>query len=134
MKANLKKMLGLAVLGMTLLTNIAPTWAGAKVANQVSILSSGSITWAQGNMVGARYSADTKQNIGCTTYALSYPWVSCFATDKAGNSLLCGSGNPRWVEAAQNITDSSNFYIQLLNNNYGDCGYISISNGSVHLR
>ncbi|MGE0682596.1 MAG: hypothetical protein AB7P69_17060 [Candidatus Binatia bacterium] len=134
MKANLKKMLGLAALGMTLLTNAAPTWAGAKVANQVSILSSGTITWASGNMVGARYSGDKNQNIGCVTYALPYPWVSCSATDKVGNTLLCGSSNPKWVEAAQGITDSSNFYIQLLNNNYGDCGYISITNNSAGLQ
>ena len=32
MKANLKKMLGLAALGMTLLATTGPTWAGYVVA------------------------------------------------------------------------------------------------------
>jgi hypothetical protein len=134
MKANLKKIFGLAALGMTLLTNTGPTWAGAKVAPEVSIESSGTITWAYGSMVGARYSGDAKQNLGCTTYALPFPWVSCIGTDKTGNTLLCGSGNPKWVETAQSITDSSFFYIQLLDNNYGACGYISTASGSAGLK
>ena len=34
MKTNLKKMLGLAALGMTLLTTTVPTWAGSVTTNE----------------------------------------------------------------------------------------------------
>ena len=37
MKANLKKMLGLTALGMTLLTTTVPTWAGFVANQQVQI-------------------------------------------------------------------------------------------------
>ena len=64
MKANLKKFFALAALGMTLLINAAPVPAGYQYKPQVGIFNDNGYLWASGSMVGARYSADTKQNIG----------------------------------------------------------------------
>jgi hypothetical protein len=136
MKANLKKILGLAALGMTLLTNIVPTWAGYKYAQEVLIQNDNGYLWANGSMVGARYSSDSKQNIGCTAYTFqSYSWTACFATDRAGNSLVCGSGDPRWAAVVQGMTDSSYVWFELgYNSNGGDCKSIMLWNESYLLK
>lgn len=62
MKASLKKIVGMTVLGMTLLANTVPTWAGEKNIPEVTVYSHA----AGGGMVGARFSGDTKQRIGCS--------------------------------------------------------------------
>jgi hypothetical protein len=136
MKANLKKMFGLAALGMTLLTNTAPTWAGYKSAPEVGIYNDNGYRWANGSMVGARYSNDTKQNIGCTAYALpTYTWTACFATNRGGGSLLCGSNDPRWAEVVQSMTDSSYLQFELgYNGNGGECTSIVNFNESYLLK
>ena len=136
MKANLKKFFGLAALGMTLLINAAPLLAGYQYKPQVGIFNDNGYLWASGSMVGARYSADTKQNIGCTAYTYpTYSWTACFATNSAGNSLVCGSGDPRWASVVQGMTDSSIIQFELgYNVNGGDCKAILIWNGSDYLR
>ena len=136
MKVNLKNILGLAALGTTLLTNFVPAWAGYQFRPGVAIESINAGGFAvSGSMVGARYSADTKQNIGCTAFALpTYTWTSCFATNAAGASLVCGSPDPRWAEAVQAMTDSSFIYFEMRNANGGDCSLIKISNDSHLLR
>jgi len=138
MKVNLKKMLGLAALGMTLLTNTAPTWAGYKdnreVLREPVGINGVSGFYVTGSMVSARYSTDSNQNIGCTAYALgTYTWTACFATDKAGNSLVCGSSDPRWAEAVQSMTDSS-FISFTVTDNDGDCKFVGVKSGSDLLR
>jgi hypothetical protein len=134
MKANLKKMLGLAVLSMTLLTTTAPSWAGAQYPVEVAIIYDDS-TYAMGSMVGARYSKDSNQNIGCTAYTLPYySWTSCFAMDRAGNSLACGSGDPHWASVVQAMTASSFINFTVANNNGGECSHIIIKNDSSFLR
>ena len=85
MKANLKKMLGLAALGMTLLTTTVPTWAGSVSYPEVSIQTATTDIYVRGSMVGARYSADSRQYIGC--YINAAPFVVCSASDSAGNLL-----------------------------------------------
>ena len=136
MKVNLKKMLGLAALGMSLLANTVPTWAGLKSTYEVGLFNSNGYQWATGSMVGARYSTDTKQNIGCTAYALpTYTWTACFAINRLGNALVCGSGDPRWAEVVQSLTDSSYLLFELGYNPYGgDCKNIMIWNESDLLR
>jgi hypothetical protein len=136
MKANLKKILGMAALGMTLLANTLPTWAGLKSVYEVGIFNDNGYQWATGSMTGARFSGDTKQNIGCTAYTFqSYSWTACFATDKTGKSLVCGSGDPRWAEVVQGMTDSSYIWFELgYNSNGGDCKVIKIWNESDMLR
>jgi len=99
MKARLKKIIGMATLGIALLATTVPTWAGYKFTPEIYI-GFNSAPWpsyASGSMVGARYSTDSTQYIGCTSYALSsYSWTACYAMDRAGNYLVCGSSDPRW--------------------------------------
>src|SRR3954451_16044768 len=131
MKVNLKNILGLAALGMTLLTSSVPTWAGLKLTEEVTVINSNGIRRAYGSMVGARHSPDSKQNIGCTAYTFQfYSWTACFATDRVGNSLVCGSGDPRWAEVVQGMTDSSDIFFDMApNGNDGNCVQIFIRNG-----
>ena len=60
MKANLKNILGLAALGMTLLATTVPTWAGRVSTDRVTIGDNQFASWASGNLVDARYSADNQ--------------------------------------------------------------------------
>lgn len=132
MKANLKKLVGMAALGMTLLTNAAPTWAGEKDLPEVEV--GPTSTYAGGSMAGARYSGDNKQYIGCTAYmSWAGPWTSCFARDKTGKSFLCNSSDPKWHQVLQAMTDSSKFYMTA-DSAYGTCNYISVENKSSHLK
>ncbi len=136
MKTTLRKMFGLAALGMTLLSNTAPTLAGYKYAPEVGIYNDKGYLWANGSMVGARYSNDKKQNIGCTAYALpTYTWTSCFAQNREGGYLVCGSNDPRWAEVVQSMTDSSYIWFDLgYNGNGGDCTGIVNFNESYLLK
>jgi hypothetical protein len=131
MKANLKKIIGMAALGMTLLVNTVPTWAGEKDLPEVEVGPTG--TYAGGSMVGARYSDDKKQYIGCTAYmSWAGPWTSCFARDKTGTKyFLCNSGDPKWHQVLQAMTDSSKLY---MTSDSGTCNYISVENKSSHLK
>jgi hypothetical protein len=136
MKTNLKKIIGLAALGMTLLTNTVTTWAGYKFTPEVFVEVNPypSPSLGHGSMVGARYSTDSTQYIGCTAYALSsYSWTTCFAMDRAGKYAVCGSGDPRWAEVVQGMTDSSFIYFEATYN-YGDCKLIQIVNDSHLLK
>ena len=102
MKANLKNILGLAALGMTLLATTVPTWAGRVSTSSVIIHDNQVWSTASGSMVDARYSADNSQHIGCIAHTLSsYSWTTCFATNSAGRSLVCGSGDWKFVEMVQ---------------------------------
>lgn len=138
MKANLKKFLGLAALGMSLLTNTAPTWAGFQYRPEVLIVDGGpnGLSYAFGSMVGARYSVDHTQYIGCYSFITpSYSDTFCSATDKTGKYLYCGSSDPRWAEEVQALTDSSLIRFELKRgNNGGDCGVIQVWNNSHLLK
>jgi hypothetical protein len=136
MKANLKKLVGLAALGMTLLTSTVPTWAGRVSTDSVIIASNQFGSWASGNLVDARDSADTRQQIGCRAYTLSsYSWTSCHAMDSAGRSLICGSGDGKFLEMVHGMTDSSyiTFYTDN-NSSVGTCTHIMIYDGSDMLK
>ncbi len=136
MKANLKNILGLVALGMTLLATTGPTWAGKVSTDRVSITNTQFGSWATGNLVDVRYSADTRQQIGCRAYTLStYSWTTCHAVDSAGRSLTCGSGNWKFLDMVQGMTDSSFIYFGInSNSNQGECSHIRIYNGSDLLK
>jgi hypothetical protein len=136
MKANLKKFLGLAALGMTLLATTVPTWAGRVSTDSVIIGNNQVSSWASGNPVDARYSTDNRQNIGCKAQILSsYSWTTCYAMNSAGRSLVCGSGDWKFLEVLHGMTDSSFIYFTTDNNsNGGTCTHISVYNGSDMLR
>jgi hypothetical protein len=136
MKTNLKNLLGLAALGMTLMATPVPTWAGRVSSDNVSITNTPYGSWASGNLTDVRYSADTKQQIGCRAQILkTYSWTTCYATDSAGRSLTCGSGDWKFLETLRGMTDSSFIYFGInTNSNQGTCSHIRIYNGSDLLK
>ena len=136
MKAKLKSLLGLAALGMTLLANTVPTWAGSVSTPEVNIGGNQTYSWAKGSMVGARYSADNTQYIGCFTNgqgSQSSPSIRCFARDRVGDTAFCISLDLRFVPQVQAMTDSS--YISFVaNRSNALCDSLRISNYSYQLK
>ncbi|HJY81424.1 MAG TPA: hypothetical protein VKK81_10110 [Candidatus Binatia bacterium] len=135
MRANLKKIFGLAALGMTLLANTVPTWAGSVSTPEVTIGGNQAYSWAKGSMVGARYSADNTQYIGCFIKGSpdSSPYIRCFASDRAGNTAFCLSLDLRFVTQVQAMTDSS--YISFVaNRSNALCDSLRISDYSSQLK
>ena len=134
MKTHLKNILGMAILGLTLVTTTVPTWAGSVSARGVSITNTPTQRSAIGSMAGARYSADFQQTIACKSHTLSaYSWTTCYATDSAGRSLLCGSGDGKFLEVVHAMTDSSliSFEVDL---NGTSCRSIVVYQGSDMLK
>ena len=132
MKANLKNILGLAALSMTLLSNTAPTWAGTVVHGGVSIFQySSTETHVSGSMVGARYSADSRQYIGCSLDTT--PRVQCAAQNSANNFAYCVSSDAGHIDAVQKMIDSS--YIEFRYNRANlTCSMIMITDSSAGLK
>lgn len=129
MKANVCKLIGTAVMGLAMLLNSMPTWAGQRELPQVTVVSNG----ASGSMVGARYSNDSQQYIGCLFYeTLIDKFVSCTARDRTGKTFTCSSYDPRWVTVVKAISDSS--YIGLVGSNNGTCTSLTIENHSRYLK
>lgn len=128
MKANLITVAKAAILGTALLLN-GTAWAGAKYTPQVSVTA----TAAWGSMVGARYSSDNVQRIGCSlSGGVTQGSIFCSARDKNGLNLSCSSTDSWKLEAVQAITDSS--YIYFTTNNYGLCTNLSVQNDSQFLK
>jgi hypothetical protein len=122
------KVIAATVFGAVLLLGNT-AWAGAKLAPEVAI---GSNT-ARGSMVGARYSTDTVQRIGCTLDAkVNQSSVFCAARDRNGVNLSCFSANPGMREAVQALTDSS--YIYFAVNSTGVCTYLQVQDDSQFLK
>jgi hypothetical protein len=132
MKTNLKKTLGLAALGITLLTNTVPTLAGSVNTPEVVIKRTPYLE-ASGSMVGARYSADPQQSIGCSIYAYQdVPVLWCRART-AKSSLDCSSTDARHIDSVQRMTDSSNMFFRT-DPATGACTIVYIANHSYHLK
>ena len=138
MQVNLKNMVGMVALGMTLLSNTVPTWAGY-VSPQgtygVSIGDFGSNQYyVGGTMVGARYSPDNQSYIGCSIYAsASSRSITCSARDGVGKTAVCMSTDPGYVEAIQGMSDSSYivFKVDLASSL---CKKLHIADYSSHLK
>jgi len=130
MKVNLKNIVGLAALGLTLLSNTVPTWAGAVDTPEVTVRNTGSSRFARGSLVGARYSAEI-QHIGCTINA--YPYMYCTAQDSAGNFLGCVSYEAQHIAQVQRMTDSSGLHFRVKDGS-SDCEYIYVYDRSDGLR
>ncbi len=142
MKARIQKLVGLAALGLTLLTTPVPTWAGWAFSPGVTIYPNqvgGS--YAKGSMVGTRYSADAVQYIGCaaivgSTYTgtemRTEKRTECYAKDKIGVQLRCRSANGAIYDTVQAMTDSSS--IQFWVDSSGTCTSVNIYHGSERLR
>jgi hypothetical protein len=85
-------------------------------------------------MVGARYSTDTQQYIGCSFSNTAGPYVVCSAMDQTGKSFVCTSREARHAKVVKSITDSSNiaFGGSALTPYY--CDVLSVHNDSSYLR
>ena len=132
MKAKLKNILSLAALGMTLLSNTVPTWAGSVGHGEVRIIQySPTEIHVSGSMVGARYSADSRQYIGCSL--TSSPTVQCAARDSADNSVYCYSSDAGHINVVQKMTDSSSIEFRFNRTNL-TCDMMWIVNNSSGLQ
>ena len=129
MKANLRKLVGTAVLGLALFSNSISAWAGQQIPPaEVTV----GTDFAKGSMVGARYSGDSIQHIICAFGNGLGPAVSCSAQDKTGKRFYCNSFDQRWATVVKAITDSS--VISFGGPNGGACTSLVIENHSSHLR
>jgi len=124
MKTNLQKLIGTAVLGLVLFSHSLPTWAGSVIQPEVYV----QVGFASGSMVGARYSTDSQQYIGCR-FLNNGTFVMCVATDKTGKSAACTSTDPRYATVIKAITGSSyiNFESDL---GTGSCIELNVVNAS----
>jgi hypothetical protein len=129
MKAYLHKLIGTAVLGLALVSQSFPAWAGAVSLPQVTVGPAG----AGGSMAGTRYSADSQQYIGCTFSNTNGPYVSCSATDTTGKSLSCVTSEARYLAAAKAITDFSKIEFGVTPGS-AFCSRLQVDNYSYHLR
>ncbi len=137
MKVNLKNILGLAALGVTLLATTVPTWAGKVGTREVFISTSPFLSAASGSMVGTRYSADNQQYIGCRATARDHyasSLIQCYARDKDNKTLVCGSQDPKLLETLQAMTDSSDILFEVDNTKGAACTSIGIYHGSNMLK
>jgi hypothetical protein len=137
MKAKLHKLVGTAVLGLVLVSQSLPAWAGVAVRKEVYISPSG--TDVQGTLTGARYSKDSTQYIGCSTYSFSYSNFSttfCGAADKKGRTFFCTSTDPRLADAVKGMTDSSDLRVTAVFDGLGHyvCTELTVSNESIYLQ
>ena len=136
MKAKLKKMLGLTALGMTLLTNTLPTWAGFVYNQQVKITYGTDNTFSAGGVLTtARYSADSRQYIGCrvSAYANGSRSAYCAAQTSTDATAYCSTSDPKLIEKIQKMTDSS--YVSFTGNRTtAACSNIGIANYSTRLK
>jgi hypothetical protein len=129
MNTKVKKFLGGAALGLALVTNTTPTWAGFKFNAEVHIANN----VAQGSMTSARYSSDNVQYITCWT-AAGGTNAFCTARDKTANSVLsCTTTNPYLVGRMAAITDSS-FILFSTQSGSSECFTVYVDNASYNLR
>ena len=130
MKAHVKNIISGAVLGLTLLANTGPTWAGYAVNYEVIVRP----TNAAGAVQSVRSSSDSGQYIGCSvtrsTLGLN---MGCFASDKNGASLNCRTYDPKLIAVAETMTSQSLIYFSKPAGTT-TCDYISVDNGSYLLR
>jgi hypothetical protein len=131
MKANLTKLIGMAALGIILLANPVPTWAGASGAPEVLL----GPNWALGSLVGARYSADSTQFIGCgVSTGINGPVTECTATDKTGAVAYCFSTDSKFSEVVQTMTSFSFIYFDyVFDGTRNNCNFIGVNNASTTL-
>lgn len=129
MKAILHKLIGTAVLGLALVSQSLPVWAGFVHTPEVFVGSSA----ASGSMAGARYSADSQQYIGCRFSNTFGPYVVCVAKDNTGKSLLCTSNESIYFAAAKAITDFSAVSFSVTPGTTS-CSSLWVENYSMRLR
>jgi hypothetical protein len=130
MKAHMKNIIGGAVLGLTLLANTGLTWAGYAFNYEVTVTA----TNAAGAVQSVRSSSDNRQYIGCSVTRSTHGlYMSCFASDKNGASLNCGTYDPKLIAVAETMTSQSLIYFSKPAGTT-TCDYISVDNSSFWLK
>jgi uncharacterized protein YjdB len=128
MKTHLQKLIGTAVLGLALVSTSIPAWAGGVSLPEVQV--NEVYNEASGSMAGTRYSPDSQQYIGCI---FDNPFVTCFAKDTTGKSLVCTSTDPRYATVIKALTDFSRIGFASAPGT-GSCTALTVANFSTHLR
>jgi hypothetical protein len=124
MKTHLKNIISGAALGLALLANTAPTWAGQALISEVEIGSD----YASGSVQATRYSSDQTQYIGCLSY-------ECYAKDIYGAVRRCFVGDSATRAVIRTITDHSHIFFTLkVSQGITTCNVLSINNGSFYLK
>ncbi len=127
MKAYLKNIIGAVALGLALLANTVPTWAGYASSSDVIIANNS----ASGAVQATRYSSGDTQRIGC---ALTNNQLGCQARDKNGVEHSCRSSDPKLMAVARAMTDHSYIYFNWRYDKPNECFGLSINNASYHLK
>ncbi|MGH8473079.1 MAG: hypothetical protein ACREVJ_11620, partial [Gammaproteobacteria bacterium] len=109
--------------------------AGATSRQEVVLDNFSTYRAASGTTVGARYSSDSKQYIGCNLLKLASggPGILCNAQDYAGRYRFCTGYASKWLAAAKAITDFSYIYFESSKSN-GNCLALRVDNGSHYLK
>lgn len=134
MRHNLRKIIGTAALSLTVLTSTVPTWAGAVLQEEVTIVSNrnNGLT-ARGSLVGSHNSADPTKRIGCALYAQSGT-VQAACDARIGDTLFqCVSSDAKVISAVQSMTDSSTIYFETRDGS-NSCYLVLISDDSRALK
>jgi hypothetical protein len=129
MRTRMKTIISGAVLGLALMANSVPSWAGATTVLEVTV-SPGQ--GASGAVSAARYSNDTSQSIGCyTTRTPSTTYIVCNARDKNSAAVACITSTPILADMADAISNYSFVYFTV--GSGSSCSSMFISNSSAFL-
>lgn len=142
MQATFQTLLGTAVLGLALFSQSLPVGAGESAIHEVTIGSPSNPWSAIGSMVGARYSNDSTQYIGCSVFFNPYGFESsaltCTAQDRTGKTFICYSfdgwnyhSEPRFVAVGRAMTNASRIAFE--SDGSGPCTSLWIENHSSNL-
>ena len=77
---------------------------------------------AYGSMVGARFSADTIQYIGCALVNSGSPYAVCIVKDAANEQGYCTTNDPMHMQQVTGLNNEAYLYYQWDAN--GKCTYI----------
>jgi hypothetical protein len=132
MKAHVKNIIGGVALGLALLAPTIPLWAGYTNSPPYEVFV-GSFH-ASGALPAARYSTDTTQYIGCRgSGSAAVSDMLCFARNKNGATLICGTYDARLISAARAITGSSSIFFDAVPGT-STCNSIVVEDASFNLR
>lgn len=94
-------------------------------------VSPGATGYAVGGVNAARHSSDGTQYIYCTSTLGSSPYMSCSASDSAGNLGSCFSFDSNFINAVPGINSAS--YVHFEWDSSGTCIFVFINHGSQFL-
>jgi hypothetical protein len=132
MKTTLKKIIGGTTLGLALLANSVPTWAGSTYRQEVVFSSIDGRDYTQGSMVAVRYSKDKQQYINCVISS-GGTQATCSAKNRTGAGRGCSTLSPDMIAVVSAITDSSLITFVTAPGS-GQCSEIDVNNGSYNLK